>query len=57
MNKSLTMETTPTSPTLPAGTPPAPPAPRHPIRRLLSGFGVTGLIGRAVLVFWLLAPT
>lgn len=57
MNKSLTMETTPTSPTLPAGTPPAPPAPRHPIRRLLSSFGVTGLIGLAVLVFWLLAAT
>lgn len=53
MNKSLTMEPTPSTPPLPA----ALPALRHRIRRALGGFGASGLIGLAVLAFWLLAAT
>ena len=51
MNKSMTMESTPSSPALQASVPPQ----RNRVLRLLGGFGATGLIGLAVLIFWLLA--
>jgi len=49
------MESSTSSPALNTAAPALPPAPRRSPLRWLAGFGFTGLLGLAVLLFWLLA--